>query len=138
MVLELGRDCLRIQQIHKQELISPESDLELLDKLFGPLLRQMKTEYENEFWEYKLDHLIVGIITQLFKVKLMTWDPLKDPLYASKELKHWADMLRPKDVPCTFDTLLYSIWLPRLRQTVKYDIKYLPVAMSGILKIQTS
>ncbi|KAJ3348923.1 Tuftelin-interacting protein 11 [Kappamyces sp. JEL0680] len=124
-VQELARDCMRIAHIHAKELAAPHGEHDIVESLFGPCLKPMMGEYRAEFLEYKLDHLVVGLLMQVLKARLSTWNPLDNPLYCANMIQTWSKLLvdrsttQPEQHMTPFDTLLYTLWLPRLRQSIK-------------------
>jgi len=105
----------------------------LLDKKFS----QLESDYDL-FLEFKLDRLLVTVIAPIFKKMLTYWNPLEDQYLCLEYFIKWRKLLlikssenndendssylfimsTQKGMTC-FESLLYSSWLPKIRQLVK-------------------
>ena len=112
----------------------------VITKLFGPLFSQLLQDYQEECRLYKLDHLVCGVIACVVKTRARDWKPLEDPLLFGTMFAEWSLALRrvfkiakkAKDssmhhspdhdngAMSAFDTVLYTMWLPKVRQAIKY------------------
>ena len=143
VVRSIVNDIHRISTIHIKDLIDPQVDPAIISQLFGPLFIQLTQEFEHEFKLYHLDHLICGIIACVVKSRIRTWNPLEDPLLFGYLFSEWSRIMKrifgnqdlkgeAEKIPAyrrneisdqstmsSFDSVLYSVWLPRIRQVVK-------------------
>jgi len=107
----------------------------LLDKQFIQL-----EPYYDLFLEFKLDKLLVTVISPIFKKMLTSWNPLSDRYLCIEYFLKWKKLLlvkspennnendssylfilsSQKEMTC-FESLLYNQWLPKIRQTVNND-----------------
>ena len=144
VVHSLVQDIKRISAIHGKELVSEKVDPDIIQQLFGPLLDQLINDYPHEFKTFKLSHLVCQIIGCVVKARIKLWDPLAEPLLFSTLFSFWARRLKicdSDDLSSTghkkksqreemevgmkpLDCILYTIWLPKLRQAIKYATLY--------------
>ncbi|ORX41669.1 TFP11-domain-containing protein [Piromyces finnis] len=107
----------------------------LLDKKF----LQLESDYDL-FLEFKLDRLLVTVIAPIFKKMIANWNPLEDRYLCLEYFIKWKKLLlvkssennnendssylfimtSQKGMTC-FESLLYSSWLPKIRQLVNND-----------------
>ncbi|KAG8899112.1 hypothetical protein FRB99_006936 [Tulasnella sp. 403] len=105
------------------------------------LIRDYKPEYER----YRLDEIIVAAIAPVMRRLLAEWSPLEDPAFLTTELRTWKKALRMSAVPeeesqvevygslkapianantklstvmTPYETLLWTIWLPKVRSCI--------------------
>ncbi|KAF2754709.1 G-patch domain-containing protein, partial [Pseudovirgaria hyperparasitica] len=102
-------------------------------------LEQLQTTYAADIDEYGLSDAAVAVIHPLFKQEMLDWDPLEHPMHLVTYLKRLESILRigrgtssstqddfeslrrPKKSTTSYETMIYSLWLPRVRTAVTND-----------------
>ncbi|KII85866.1 hypothetical protein PLICRDRAFT_115444 [Plicaturopsis crispa FD-325 SS-3] len=141
----------RLQQVHlvvdeinaqAKELASVyEATLEPFQSHFYKLISQ----FPEEFDKYRLDDVVVGAIAPIFRRMVTQWHPLEDPTAFITLFRSWRRALKmnlvnediasqvdvygsktidPVQVekPMTpFESLLWHVWLPKVRSTINND-----------------
>ncbi|EJD07266.1 TFP11-domain-containing protein [Fomitiporia mediterranea MF3/22] len=123
------------------------SDYEPSLDVFSAVVEKLISEFSKEYDRYRLDEVVVGAIVPTFRRMMASWRPLDEPTAFTSTLRRWrqafkmtvvqpeADMqvdvygtqrVSPRplqvDVPMTpYESLLWNIWLPRIRSTVNND-----------------
>ncbi|KAJ1555877.1 hypothetical protein HK405_011330 [Cladochytrium tenue] len=122
----------RVAGSAKQLLVVGSADLEvaLVQRALHPDLDLLRSDHLPEFREYHLDAAVAAGLSPVLKRLLSTWEPLEDPEFALEVLKPWKALLRAPVVPqgvgrneparsmTPFESMLYEIWLPKVRQAV--------------------
>ncbi|KAK0446791.1 GC-rich sequence DNA-binding factor-like protein-domain-containing protein [Armillaria borealis] len=114
---------------------------------FSPLVYRLLSEYSNEYDKYRLDEIVVAAIAPSVRRMVSQWDPLQDPTFLISTFRSWRHALRvnsPPEKPQTqvdvygtqvtrapvieaekpmtpFESLLWSVWLPRVRTFINNE-----------------
>ncbi|KAJ3510057.1 hypothetical protein NLJ89_g4888 [Agrocybe chaxingu] len=114
---------------------------------FSPLFQKLINEYSPEYDRYRLDEIVVAAIAPVVRRMAANWSPLEDPIFVLPTFKSWkaalkvtekgvqpdtqVDVYGSKTVsinfvdiekPMTpFDSLLWNIWLPKVRTSINND-----------------
>ncbi|KAK7544259.1 G-patch domain-containing protein [Phyllosticta citribraziliensis] len=100
-------------------------------------LETLQFEYRNELTQYGLQEAAVAVIAPLFKQEMLDWEPLEKPMHLVPQLHRLRTILgigkdsltlhngrhdlggyrRPKSTT-PYETLIYTLWLPRVRTTI--------------------
>lgn len=112
----------RLQE--KSRIIEPHADrpLDVFAADFTALIDDHRVEYD----EYELDDAVVGCIAQALGPQLREWQPLGDSQKLLDCLLPWQRAFRhsksdASSVMTSFDSLLYTLWLPRVRSAINND-----------------
>uniref|UniRef100_A0A093XTI7 G-patch domain-containing protein n=1 Tax=Talaromyces marneffei PM1 TaxID=1077442 RepID=A0A093XTI7_TALMA len=94
-------------------------------------LELIEVEYRDIIDEYRLSDAAVAAIHPLFREAMEEWEPLKDPTFLVADLLRLLPLLSRKSqqiedesVPrhrqstSPYESLIYSIWLPRVRSVL--------------------
>ncbi|KAH9172952.1 TFP11-domain-containing protein [Lactarius sanguifluus] len=133
-----------IQALSRQQAAVYEASLEPFSPHFDKLLSQ----FPSEFDKYRIDEVVVAAIVPIVRRMLSRWDPLEEPTLLLSTFRLWRRALRiadreerppdtrvglfggatfavppPKvEIPMTpFESLLWNIWLPRVRSSINND-----------------
>ncbi|KAH9000090.1 TFP11-domain-containing protein [Lactarius akahatsu] len=133
-----------IQTLSRQQAAVYEASLEPFSPHFDKLLSQ----FPSEFDKYRIDEVVVAAIVPIVRRMLSRWSPLEEPTLLLSTFRLWRRALkladreeRPPDtrvglfggatfavsppkveVPMTpFESLLWNIWLPRVRSSINND-----------------
>lgn len=133
-----------IQALSRQQAAVYEASLEPFSPHFDKLLSQ----FPSEFDKYRVDEVVVAAIVPIVRRMLSRWNPLEEPTLLLSTFRLWRRALkladreeRPPDtrvglfggatfavplpkveVPMTpFESLLWNIWLPRVRSSINND-----------------
>ncbi|KAJ3207367.1 hypothetical protein HDU83_005306 [Entophlyctis luteolus] len=136
-LVAIGKEILdKGKQLEKLTVTSGLiSDFETIDSSFSEVFELIRDEYFDELQEYSLDGLIVGTISPLIKRLYANWSPLSLPNYGVDYFRKWRNLIYSPAThsshqtplkrglkifrPMTpFESLLYNLWLPRVRQDV--------------------
>ena len=105
-----------------------------MDHAFATDFKRLGSEFKQEMCDYGLDALVVASLLPSFKIIMSKWHVLQDPLQGADVLESWIGVLDPgntlegiplkankrRTTPMTaYENLMYSLWLPRIRQAVK-------------------
>ncbi|KAK0202663.1 GC-rich sequence DNA-binding factor-like protein-domain-containing protein [Desarmillaria ectypa] len=114
---------------------------------FSPLVYRLLSEYSNEFDKYRLDEIVVAAIAPLVRRMVSQWDPLQNPTFLISTFRSWRRALRVKSPPekpqtqvdvygtqvtrapvveaekamSPFESLLWTVWLPRVRTSINNE-----------------
>ncbi|KDQ13045.1 hypothetical protein BOTBODRAFT_112065 [Botryobasidium botryosum FD-172 SS1] len=100
---------------------------------FTPHFEKLYGEYSKEYDAYGLDEIVVAAIVPVFRRSVSAWDPLKDPTELADVLRQWKKILKVtvvKDpgsqlslssVMTPFESLLWNVWLPKVRSAINND-----------------
>ncbi|KAJ3271829.1 Tuftelin-interacting protein 11 [Terramyces sp. JEL0728] len=123
-VLEIVKEILQINAANSWKLSAPDVNPKIINELFGSHFNTIVNEYLQEYQEYQLDSLVVSILTPGFKNNMKRWDPLENPIFLLDDLYQWSRLAVPsndKDTMSQFEYMVYSHWLPRVRQAINND-----------------
>lgn len=76
--------------------------------------------------EYKLDEAVVGAIAPTLKRLLADWKPLEEPSIFTPQVKTWSSLLqidtrRQEQQMFAYSSLIWNLWLPRVRTAFNSD-----------------
>ncbi|OJD12558.1 hypothetical protein AJ78_06867 [Emergomyces pasteurianus Ep9510] len=96
-------------------------------------LEVIEIQYETVIDEYGLSDVAVAAIHPLFRESMEEWEPLHDPTHLVSNLRRLQSILyrKPRNTEqderilkhstTPYETMLYTIWLPRVRSTILND-----------------
>lgn len=114
----------------------------------GNMLEDLQTTYPSEIERLRLDEVAVAAIHPIFKLALVDWNPLVDPKFLRDNFEQWHNLLRirneehlinnfsndfdithhgrrrhllSKDKATLFESMMASVWLPRVRTVLSHD-----------------
>ncbi|KAH7927332.1 TFP11-domain-containing protein [Leucogyrophana mollusca] len=145
LIARLQQVTLAVDEISSQakELASVyEASLDAFSPLFSRLLLQFPAEFER----YRLDEIVVAAIAPIVRRTVAQWNPLHDPFGLVTTFRTWKQALKintpssapqtqvdvygtrtvappaPVEQPMTpFESLLWNVWLPRVRTVLNND-----------------
>ncbi|KAJ5564600.1 hypothetical protein N7513_000842 [Penicillium frequentans] len=106
-----------------------ESIISKFDEMTGKL-EEMEFKYRDIADEYKLAETAVAAIHPLFRQAMEEWEPLQDPTFLVSHLTRLQPLLsrrneneefRPRSSTSPYETMIYTIWLPRVRSALMND-----------------
>lgn len=107
------------------------------------ILQKLQAEHKHDIERYGLTEAAVGAISPVFKQKMAAWDPLEEPGFMVKDLTRVQAILgagtkdemattnghaarddaygrsRRQKATSAYETLMYTVWLPKLRTTIR-------------------
>ncbi|KAJ5762206.1 uncharacterized protein N7511_005588 [Penicillium nucicola] len=98
---------------------------EMTDKL-----EAMETQYSDAIDEHRLPETAVAALHPLFRQAMEEWEPLEDPNFLVSNLTRLQPLLNrqpTKDEPrkrsstSPYETMIYTLWLPRVRSALLND-----------------
>jgi tuftelin-interacting protein 11 len=117
-ILEICKECKELSQTTLKPITNFS---EVIDELFGEGLDELLRDYYKEFVELKLDSFIIAIFQTIFKIHVKSWDPLTNCFFAVQVFKDYRLLLiTNSDKMSSYELMLYNIWLPKIRHTIKY------------------
>ncbi|KAL2371766.1 G-patch domain-containing protein [Blastomyces gilchristii SLH14081] len=96
-------------------------------------LEVLEIQFESVIDEYELSELAVAAIHPLFRESVEEWEPLNDPTNLVSNLQRLQTILsrkprniqegdgRQKHSTTPYETMIYTIWLPRVRTAILND-----------------
>jgi tuftelin-interacting protein 11 len=94
-------------------------------------LELIEAEYRDQIDEYRLMDAGVAAIHPIFRKAMEEWEPLEDPTFLVACLRRLQPLLtrtrpandaeRQRQSTTPYETLIYSIWLPRVRSALLND-----------------
>ncbi|KAJ5777799.1 hypothetical protein N7520_001045 [Penicillium odoratum] len=120
-----------------------ESTASKFEEMTGKL-EEMEPKYQDIADEYKLAETAVAAIHPLFRQAMEEWDPLQDPNFLVPQLTRLQPLLsrrneneefRPRSSTSPYETMIYTIWLPRVRSALmnEWDV-YDPAAATSLVE----
>ncbi|KKZ60829.1 hypothetical protein EMCG_04515 [[Emmonsia] crescens] len=115
------------------ENFSLDDDLPVRWEQVTQRLEILEIQYESVIDEYGLSEVAVAAIHPLFRESMEEWEPLNDPTYLVSNLRRLQSILsrkpritqegngRLKHYTTPYETMLYTIWLPRVRSAILND-----------------
>ncbi|OAX85318.1 hypothetical protein ACJ72_00313 [Emergomyces africanus] len=115
------------------ENFSLDDDLPVRWEQITERLELLEIQYEGVIDEYGLSDVAVAAIHPLFRESVEEWEPLNDPTYLVSNLQRLQSILyrkprnteqsndRLKKSTTPYETMLYAIWLPRVRSAILND-----------------
>ncbi|KAJ8323409.1 hypothetical protein O5D80_008155 [Batrachochytrium dendrobatidis] len=122
-----------------------DSHLITAEQLYKPVFEEMQKNYMPEYKTLGLDGLIVATLMPWFKAMLCNWSVLENPTFGADVVKRWKRFLVMDGSECSnsatklgemhletsmgedrntmapFESMLYTIWLPKVRQAINND-----------------
>ncbi|KAJ5183567.1 hypothetical protein N7492_001183 [Penicillium capsulatum] len=124
---------------HLSGLIAAVQELDILehdesiaskfDEMTGKL-EEMEIKYRDVLDEYKVSEAAVAAIHPLFRQAMDEWEPLQNPTFLVSNLKRLQPLLsrrnenqgaRPRQSTSPYETMIYTLWLPRVRSALLND-----------------
>ncbi|KAJ6017425.1 hypothetical protein N7451_000804 [Penicillium sp. IBT 35674x] len=120
-----------------------ESIISKFDEMTGKL-EDMESKYRDIADEYKLAETAVAAIHPLFRQAMEEWEPLQNPTFLVSHLIRLQPLLsrrneneefRPRSSTSPYETMIYTIWLPRVRSALmnEWDV-YDPSAATALVE----
>ena len=108
------------ERINQTEASSLGDVFEKFSDIFTTLIQS----YGDEFTEHDLDALVVGGIAGYYRNFVRDWNVFGDPGYCVDVFRKWKGLLIKDNFVgedmSAWESLLYHVWLPRVRSAVKY------------------
>ncbi|KAF7983380.1 hypothetical protein HWV62_22381 [Athelia sp. TMB] len=146
LISRLQQISLDVEQINAQAK-EMASIYEVSLDPFSPLFSKLLVEFPNEFDRYRLDEIVVAAITPSVRRMVAQWNPLEEPTAFISTFRNWRQALKLGDAeekpqgqvdvygtrtyisPASqveksmtpFESLLWNVWLPRLRTSLNND-----------------
>ncbi|GKZ79860.1 hypothetical protein AnigIFM56816_004069 [Aspergillus niger] len=135
VVEQLDTNQLKVDQL--AELVTAIGQLEIFQKedtraKFDEItdkLESMEIKYRSEIDEYRLPETAVAAIHPLFRQAMEEWEPLRDPTFLVSNLRRLQPLLLRKannehtqrQSTSPYETMIYTLWLPRVRSALLND-----------------
>ncbi|KAL2215817.1 tuftelin-interacting protein [Thermoascus aurantiacus ATCC 26904] len=111
------------------EIFNMEDDLAARIEDVTSKLVLMESEYRDVFDEYRLSEVAVGALHPLFRQAMENWEPLKNPTFLVSNLQRLKPLLsrrdgdeeRQRQSTSPYETMIYTLWLPRVRSALLND-----------------
>lgn len=93
-------------------------------------LEAMEAKYRDVMDEYKLAEAAVAAIHPLFRQAMEEWEPLQNPTFLVPNLsrlqpllsrRNEKDGIRQRQSTSPYETMIYTLWLPRVRSALMND-----------------
>ncbi|KAJ5679508.1 hypothetical protein N7462_007752 [Penicillium macrosclerotiorum] len=90
----------------------------------------METKYRDVMDEYRIAEAAVAAIHPLFRQAMEEWEPLQDPHFLVSNLARLQPLLsrrteneegRQRQSTSPYETMIYTLWLPRVRSALLND-----------------
>lgn len=116
----------------------PERCEEITNKLesLGP-------EFEDIAEEYKISEIAVAAFHPVFRLAMEEWEPLNNPTYLVSNIKRLHPLMshkssdgeRQRQSTTPYETMIYTLWLPRVRSVVlnEWDV-YEPTPATSLVE----
>ncbi|PYH88292.1 TFP11-domain-containing protein [Aspergillus ellipticus CBS 707.79] len=129
-------DTTQLKADQLSELVTAIGQLEIFqrDDIHAKLdeitdkLESIEIKYRNDIDEYRLPETAVAAIHPLFRQAMEEWEPLKDPTYLVSNLRRLQPLLRKtksetaqRSSTSPYETMIYTLWLPRVRSALLND-----------------
>ncbi|KAJ3319406.1 Tuftelin-interacting protein 11 [Boothiomyces sp. JEL0866] len=123
-LLDIAEQVKQINAANSWKLTAPDVDPKIINELFGKHFDSIVKNHIEEYQSYNLDSLVVSILTPVFKNNMKRWNPLENPIFMLDDLYQWSQLAVPshdKDTMSLFEHLIYTYWLPKVRQAINND-----------------
>ncbi|KAH6589633.1 hypothetical protein BASA50_009890 [Batrachochytrium salamandrivorans] len=149
-IRELVMKCRSISlsnPVHTMDMSdATNSGLGVVERIYGPVFEEMQREFMPEYKQLGLDTLVVSTLLPWFKAMLRGWSVLENPSFGADVVKRWRSLLvvdsissnsssdtgfleqddqtgehSGKATMTPLESMLYTVWLPRVRQAVNND-----------------
>ncbi|CRG84797.1 hypothetical protein PISL3812_01992 [Talaromyces islandicus] len=117
-----------VSALSELQVSQDQRDLTTLFEEVTSKLELIEIEYRDLIDEYKLSDAAVAAIHPPFRKAVEEWEPLKDPTYLVAQLRRLLPLFsrphpengeeRQRQSTTSYETLIYSIWLPRVRSVL--------------------
>ncbi|KAL2866548.1 putative G-patch domain protein (TFIP11) [Aspergillus lucknowensis] len=93
-------------------------------------LELIEIQYRAEIDDYRLWETAVAAIHPIFREAMEDWEPLKDPTFLVSNLRRLEPLLSrkpgdgqpaPRQSTSPYETMIYTLWLPRVRSALLND-----------------
>ncbi|KAJ5089423.1 hypothetical protein N7532_008107 [Penicillium argentinense] len=93
-------------------------------------LEAMELKYRDVIDEYRLAETAVAAIHPLFRQAMEEWEPLQNPTFLVSNIsrlqpllsrRNEKDEIRQRQSTSPYETMIYSLWLPRVRSALMND-----------------
>ncbi|KAJ1306897.1 hypothetical protein OPQ81_007881 [Rhizoctonia solani] len=142
LIARLQRVHLVVDEISvKAKAIAQEPEPGSKLEEFTPYFDQLLMEYSGEYERYRLDEIVVASIAPALRRAMTEWEPLQDPTLFTGVFRRWKKAFRLKQpsestalitsdlMPSAtgvsnatqmtpYESLLWSVWLPRVRSSI--------------------
>ncbi|KAK2755981.1 hypothetical protein FQN54_005778 [Arachnomyces sp. PD_36] len=89
-------------------------------------LEKLGAEYGDVAEEYRLSEIAVAAFHPVFRLAIEEWEPLKNPTYLVPNIKRLHSLMsgksrngeRQKQSTTPYETMIYTLWLPRVRSAI--------------------
>lgn len=135
IVDQLDENQQRIDQL--TELVTAVGNLEIFqeESIAGKFeeatskLEALEVKYRDQIDEYRLSETAVAALHPLFRQAMEEWEPLQDPTFLLSHLRRLQPLLsrksedeyRPRSSTSPYETMIYTLWLPRVRSALLND-----------------
>jgi tuftelin-interacting protein 11 len=120
-VMAIVQECKSLNASNSKKLLE-KKDPSLILSVFREKFALLGSDYRKELFEHRIDALVMALLTPLLRVALGEWDPLKTPRFAVEELEELAHLFSESggtSVMTAFESMIYLVWYPRVRQAIK-------------------
>ncbi|KAL4891852.1 GC-rich sequence DNA-binding factor-like protein-domain-containing protein [Aspergillus ambiguus] len=136
IVEQLDTTQLRAEQLSELvttvanlEVFQDDSDVRAKVDEVTDKLESMETKYHSDIDEYRLSETAVAALHPLFRQAMEEWEPLKEPTFLVSNLRRLQPLLSrkkkdayaPRQSTSPYETMIYSLWLPRVRSALLND-----------------
>ncbi|QRV88943.1 Tuftelin-interacting protein 11 [Ceratobasidium sp. AG-Ba] len=145
LIARLQRVHLVVDEISaKAKVVAREPEPQTALEQFTPYFDQLLMEYSGEYERHRLDEIVVASVAPTIRRAMAQWEPLNEPAAFTDIFRRWkkAFRLRPtvestalitNDLRPTssttavetqmtpYESMLWSIWLPRVRSSINND-----------------
>lgn len=93
-------------------------------------LESLESEYAQFIDEYDLPEVAVAAIHSIFKKSMEEWEPIQNPSFLVSNLRRIHNLVthlregqegRQKQTTTPYESLIYTLWLPRIRSAILND-----------------
>lgn len=127
--LKMDQLTALVSAVAALEIFNMDDDLTARFEDVTSKLVLMESEYPDVVDEYRLSEVAVGAIHPLFRQAMEDWEPLKDPTFLVSSLQRLKPLLSRRDgdeervrqSTSPFETMIYTLWLPRVRSALLND-----------------
>ncbi|KAL1985886.1 hypothetical protein VTN96DRAFT_7264 [Rasamsonia emersonii] len=119
-----------VSAVEALQIFDPLDDVTARFEAVTNKLEALEAEYREVIDEYRLSDAAVAAIHPLFQKAMEEWEPLKDPTYLVDSLRRLQSLLcrkrggdeeRQRQSTTSYESLIYSKWLPRVRSVLVND-----------------
>jgi tuftelin-interacting protein 11 len=121
-VMSIVVECKALYADRSKELLESK-DPSLIMSAFRDYFQLLGSDYRKEVFENRIDAFVMALLTPLLRAAMSDWDPLRNPRFAIEELEELANVfveVEGTTVMTAFESMIYLVWYPRVRQAIKY------------------